>query len=100
MVAGALGKERAQLPVEVSQVPEVRAMLSDCDAHDPADVEGEGRRREPIWGFDYDFTNYNFRKKQWISRNPLEVHPSGKGFSKQSKGFSEIIVGEITLEPP
>ena len=51
-----------------------------------------------IWGFYYDFTNYNFTK--WHSKTDIEVHPSGKIWFKQIKGLSKIRVGESIVISP
>ena len=52
-----------------------------------------------IWGFDYNFTYYDFLKPLNSNKTTVEFHPSGKIMLKQSRFSSESIVGEITVNP-
>ena len=54
-----------------------------------------------LWGFYYNFTNYNFNKHLEF-QSTLEVHPFGKMlfYLQEINVFSESIVGEIVVESP
>ena len=53
-----------------------------------------------IWGFDYNFTKYNFKQTLEFQKNILNFTPLARHFFLNNKGFSEIIVGEIIIKFP
>ena len=51
-----------------------------------------------IWGFDYNFTNYKFKRKLGFQKNTWIALL--QDMFDQFKGLSEIIVGGIIVESP
>ena len=65
----------------------------------PRNPAFQAARQATIWGFDNNFTKYTFKNLN-IKRKHLNFTPLASYCSKENKGCSEIIVGEIIVKFP